>query len=109
MRNNEVKTPLGLRLRRRRSIGRWVRVLFLSVIAAIVFELILPPAWGYVSRVSLPYSPAFIGLVTWVLSLILFYVVTEPLRIREASMGQHAAVSTCVVGSALWLGARCSE
>lgn len=45
MRNNEVKTPLGLRLRRRRSIGRWVRVLFLSVIAAIVFELILPPAW----------------------------------------------------------------
>ncbi len=82
-----MKTPLGLRLRRRRSIGRWVRVLFLSVIAAIVFELILPPAWGYVSRVSLPYSPAFIGLVTWVLSLILFYVVTEPLRIRRHQWG----------------------
>ena len=82
-----MKTPLGRRLRRRRSIGRWVRVLFLSVIAAIVFELILPPAWGYVSRVSLPYSPAFIGLVTWVLSLILFYVVTEPLRIRRCQWG----------------------
>ena len=87
MRNNEVKTLLGRRLRRRRSIGRWVRVLCLSVIAAIVFELILPPAWGYVSRVSLPYSPAFIGVVTWVLSLILFYVVTEPLRIRRRQWG----------------------
>ena len=82
-----MKTPLGRRLRRRRSIGRWVRVLCLSVIAAIVFELILPPAWGYVSRVSLPYSPAFIGVVTWVLSLILFYVVTEPLRIRRRQWG----------------------
>ena len=87
MRNNEVKTRLGQHTRLRRSISRWVRVLLLSVVAAIIFELILPPAWGYVSQVALPYSPVFIGLVTWGLALLLFYVVTEPLRIRRRQWG----------------------
>ena len=83
-----MKTLLELlRTRLGRSIIRWVRVLSLSVVAAIVFELILPPAWSYISRVSLPYSPIFIGLVTWVLTLLLFYVVTEPLRIRKRQWG----------------------
>ena len=76
-----LRTRLGL------SISRWVDVLSLSVVTAIVFELILPPAWDYVSRIPLPYSPAFIGLVTWVLILILFYLVTEPLRIRRNQWG----------------------
>ena len=82
-----MKTLLELpRTRLGRSIVRWVRVLSFSVVAAIVLELILP-AWSYVSRVSLPYSPIFIGLVTWVLTLLLFYVVTEPVRIRKGQWG----------------------
>ncbi len=83
-----MKTLLELlRTRLGRSIIRWVRVLSLSVVAAIVFELILSPAWSYISQVLLPYSPIFIGLVTWVLTLLLFYVVTEPLRIRKRQWG----------------------
>ena len=86
--HEEMKTLLELlRTRLGLSISRWVSVLSLSVVTAIVFELILPPAWDYVSRIPLPYSPAFIGLVTGILILILFYVVTEPLRIRRNQWG----------------------
>ena len=72
-----LSTRVGL------SIRRWTRVLAYSVIAAVVFELLLPPAWAYFRKLPLPYSPMFIGIVAWILTFLLFYVLTEPLRIRK--------------------------
>jgi hypothetical protein len=50
---------------------------------AIVFELILARAWNYAKGRPLEYSPSFVALTTWVASLALFYVVSEPVRLRR--------------------------
>jgi hypothetical protein len=70
-------------LRLRRSIIRWARVLALAVLGAVVFELILPRAWALVRWTTPQYSPPFIALVTWLVTLILFYALCEPIRVRR--------------------------
>ena len=62
--------------------ARWLRVLALSVGGAMVFELVLPRAWAYAKGLQLEYSPSFVAVTTWVSSLVLFYVVSEPVRLR---------------------------
>jgi hypothetical protein len=62
---------------------RWARVFGLSVIGAVVFELLLPWAWSYAKTLPLDYSPAFASVVIWITSFSLFYVVSEPIRIRS--------------------------
>jgi hypothetical protein len=48
-----------------------------------VFELTLPKAWIYAKGLPLEYSPSFVAVTTWVASLALFYVVSEPVRVRR--------------------------
>jgi hypothetical protein len=48
---------------------------------ALVFELILPRAWSYAKAFRLDYSPFFVAITTWVASLVLFYIVGEPIRL----------------------------
>ena len=68
------------------SIRRWARVLAYTVVIAIVLKLILPLVWDFLCKASLAYSPIFIGLVTWVLTVILFYVAIDLLHIRQSQL-----------------------
>lgn len=65
------------------SGGRWARVLVLTLLGAVAFELILPLAWSRAKNVQLPYSPGFVGLLTWLAVVLLVYVISEPIRIRK--------------------------
>ncbi len=65
------------------SGGRWARLLALTVLGAVAFEMVLPLSWEYAKRVHLPFSPPFVALTTWLAVLLLVYVVSEPIRIRK--------------------------
>jgi energy-coupling factor transporter ATP-binding protein EcfA2 len=56
--------------------------MFLSLVGAIAFELILPASWAYAQRVPIHYSPIFAAVTVWVALLILSYVILEPVRLR---------------------------
>lgn len=58
------------------SGGRWARLLALTVVGAVVFEMVLPLSWDYAKRVQLPFSPPFVALTTWLAVLLLVYVVS---------------------------------
>jgi hypothetical protein len=80
----QARRTSARRWSRLQPIGtRWARVLALSVGGAMVFELTLPKAWIYAKGLPLEYSPSFVAVTTWVASLVLFYVVGEPVRVRR--------------------------
>lgn len=60
-----------------------MRVLMLTLIGAIAFEVILPFVWLRARGIRPIHSPAFIALTTWLLVAALVYVVSEPIRIRK--------------------------
>ena len=64
------------------AAARWLRLLALAAIGAVVFMLVLPLAWAWWQR-RLPYSPATLATGVLMTTILLFYVVTEPIRIRE--------------------------
>ena len=63
-------------------IRRCLRISALSVVAWLILELILPVTRNYLSDLSCAYSPAFIGVVAWVATAILFYVAIDVLHVR---------------------------
>jgi hypothetical protein len=65
------------------STARWSRVLALAILGAFTFELILPLAWKHTARVTEPFSATFFGAVIWIGTLVLFYIVVEPIRMRR--------------------------
>ena len=64
------------------SIRRWVRVVVLSVVAAILLELILPAARDYLCAASQRYSPELVGVAAWIVAAILFYIAIVLLHVR---------------------------
>ena len=73
--------PLPLRLWR--SVTRWFSVLSFGILGFIAFESLLPFASSVVLSLSLPYHPEFALILTWVATFLLFYLATEPIRIRR--------------------------
>ena len=73
--------PLPLRLWR--SVTRWFSVLSFGILGFIAFESLLPFASSVVLSLSLPYHPEFALILTWVATFLLFYMATEPIRIRR--------------------------
>ena len=65
------------------SGARWVRLLVLTLLGTVAFELILPLAWHRATSIQLPYSPTFTLLTTWLAVVLLVYVIAEPIRIRR--------------------------
>ena len=63
-------------------IRRCLRICALSVVAWLILELILPVTRNYLSDLSCAYSPAFIGVMAWVATAILFYVAIDVLHVR---------------------------
>ena len=65
------------------SGGRWARLLVLTLLGAVAFELILPLAWQRAKIIQLPYSPTFPALTACLAVVLLAYVISEPIRIRK--------------------------
>lgn len=65
------------------SGGRWARILVLTILGAVAFELILPFAWQRAKSLQLSYSPPFVALTSYLVVLLLTYVISEPIRIRK--------------------------
>src|SRR5216684_2770409 len=74
---------LPLSVRGRRSANRWMHVVAQGVLGAVAFEMGLPILWLYEQRIAFPYSSAFLAFATWSVTLVLFYVVVEPIRVRR--------------------------
>ena len=73
--------PLPLRLRR--SATRWFSVLCFGTLGFVAFESLLPLASRAVLPFTPPYHSEFASILTWVTTFLLFYVATEPIRIRR--------------------------
>ena len=65
------------------AVRRWVDILALAALGAFAFEVILPFAWGYAKRTSISFAPHFVTLAAWLATIVLLFVVGEPIRIRR--------------------------
>jgi hypothetical protein len=92
------------------SAIRWASVVALAVVGAVLFEVLVPVAWTYALRTDADYSPVFLGTVVWLVSLIGFYIVCEPIRIRRRQWRNLALYPPCWFAVVLaWLLAAASE
>lgn len=55
----------------------------MALLGALAFHLALAVTWPWVRGLQLPYTRAFVELTVWVTCALLFYVVSEPIRIRR--------------------------
>ena len=72
------------------SILRWAYVLFLTGLGTVAFDLLLPLAWRFAQSVGARYSPTVREALFWIGVFLLFYFVSEPIRISKRQiLGWH--------------------
>ena len=80
----------SLRARLRRSATRWASILFYAIFGTIAFELVLPVPWLLSTSLRLPYSSEFTVILVLLATFSLFYLLTEPIRIRSPQWSRIA-------------------
>ena len=58
-------------------------MLVLALFGAFIFDLFLPLAWQAAQHVQAPFTAAFRECIFWIAIGLLFYLVAEPIRIRQ--------------------------
>ena len=64
------------------TAARWIHALLLTLVFFVAWELISPLVWRLFSDVETPYTSASKELVAWLFTLLLFYLLAEPVRFR---------------------------
>ncbi|MYC67548.1 MAG: hypothetical protein F4X12_14560 [Acidobacteriia bacterium] len=75
---------VSLRLRLWRRASRWFSVLSLGFLGFLAFESILSLMWRSTLFLGIPDHPEFSAILVWVVTFLLFYVATEPIRFRRS-------------------------
>ena len=70
------------------SVFRWSRVLLLTLVGALAFDLVLPQAWRLARDLQTPYTATYQERLFWLCVFLLFYVAAEPIRIPRGQFRQ---------------------
>ena len=70
------------------SIRRWSRVLLLTLVGALAFELVLPLAWRLARDLQTPYTATSQEWIFWLCVFLLFYIAAEPIRLPKGQIRQ---------------------
>ena len=70
------------------SVRRWSRVLLLTLVGALAFDLVLPQAWRFARELRTPYTATSQELLFWLCVFLLFYIAAEPIRLPRRQFRQ---------------------
>ena len=70
------------------SVRRWSRVLLLTLVGALAFDLVLPQAWRLARDPQTPYTATSQELLSWLCVFLLFCIAAEPIRLPRGQFRQ---------------------
>ena len=70
------------------SVRRWRRVLLLTLVGALAFELVLPQAWRLARDLRTSYTATSQEWLFWLCVFLLFYITAEPIRLPKSQIRQ---------------------
>ena len=70
------------------SVLRWSRVLLLTLVGALAFDLVLPQAWRFARELQTPYTATSQELLFWLCVFLLFCIAAEPIRLPRGQFRQ---------------------
>ena len=70
------------------SVLRWSRVLLLTLVGALAFDLVLPQAWRLARDLQTPYTATYQEWLFWLCVFLVFYIAAEPIRLPRGQFRQ---------------------